>query len=304
MNRSIAQTYRLIRRGGRFLITSSPFLDRIVGDPLRKLERQHVPVDHLCASLATNQVACHGLELYFPLHDVGTVSSILLYEDYEPVTRKVIQDFLEPGMTFVDLGANIGYFTLLGARAVAPNGKVYSFEPIPSTFRFLEKNVAANNLGRIVTAVENAVSNTHQFVRFSFDESNSVSASIQTGVSQPETNLEIEAVSLDEFFSSLGWPDVHLVKMDIEGAELAAMEGMRELSERNPQLKLIFEFLYQNLVQNDIQPEHLFNTLRDLGFNRFRVLHNPTWVIEFPVDIPKLVALAKRVNLNILAEKS
>ena len=303
MNKSLARTYTFLRRGGRHLATSAPFLDRVVGDPLRRWEKRHVPVEQVCQAMATKEVACHGFKLSYPLDDVGTVSSILLYGDYEPVTRKVVQEILKPGMRFVDLGANIGYFTLLAAEAVGPGGRIYAFEPIPSTCDFLTRNVNANGFGEIVEITQKAVCNSRGYVRFTFDEKDSVSAKIQSVIREPTSDLDIEATSLDEFFSSLGWPDVHLVKMDIEGAELAAMEGMEELSDRNPNLKVIFEFLYQNLVERDIQPEELFHSLQRRGFNHFRVLHTHQWLLDFPGAIPRLVSLAKRANVNILAEK-
>lgn len=70
--------------------------------------------------------------------------------DYEPETRELFERIVKPGMSVIDAGAQIGYFTLLFARLVGRDGKVYSCEPDPMIYPLLQKNVAANDLGGTV----------------------------------------------------------------------------------------------------------------------------------------------------------
>jgi FkbM family methyltransferase len=258
----------------------------------------------LLQPVAGGQVTCHGFTLSFRPEDMGVISTLLLYRDYEPETTQVVRELLCPGMTFVDLGAHIGYFTLLAAQAVGLHGRVIAFEPIPTTREILARNVIQNGCNDFVTIVPRAVSDISKYVSFCLDNENSVSAKISAAGSEVKDVQAIEAVSLDEFFAAEGWPSVHLIKMDIEGSEMAAIAGMKELSSRNPNLKLIFEFHEHNLHRMTIEPEALFQALRPCGFSRFRILRRHYGSLEMPRDIPKLMSIGKHLNLNILAEKA
>lgn len=115
--------------------------------------------------------------------------------------------------------------------------------------------------------------------------------------------VEVDATSLDEFFRGKGWPPVHVVKMDIEGAETAACEGMKELSLRNPDMKLIVEVNFQNLVGTGVTLEKLFGSIQACGFSRFRVLWRRGSDLRLPREMSRLEALARVVNVNLLCEK-
>jgi FkbM family methyltransferase len=206
-------------------------------------------------------------------------------------------------MTFVDLGANIGYFSLLTAQAVGPAGRVFAFEPLPSMADFLARNVRDNGLDNVVQVVRKAVSERTDVVGFCFDEHNSVSAHIHTEGHPAGSTIDVESVTLDTFLAEAGWPPVHLVKMDVEGAKLAAIRGMRELVGRNKELVLVFEFLHQHFGVDTERLHELFDTLGTLGFARFRVLHRDGGAVRLPGDLPQLVTLSKRANLNILAQQ-
>ena len=78
--------------------------------------------------------------------------------------------------------------------------------------------------------------------------------------------INVETTSLDYFFEQAGWPPVHLIKMDIEGAELAALQGMTKLIERNRAMYLMLEFVPQILRSAGVNPDDLLGRLRGLGF--------------------------------------
>jgi FkbM family methyltransferase len=298
MNRLFAGIYLSLRRQVRAVIGRSRVLDRVVGDRLRRLERK-VPVVKIAGSLAQpGYVICHGLRLHYPPHDPTTVVSILLHGDYEPETRAVVQKSLKPGMTFVDLGANIGYFTVIAGKSISPGGRVYAFEPLPPIADYLERNIRENGLQDVVRVERLAVSDQSGVVRFSAGETSSVGAHI---ADTSGAGIDVPTVSLDDHFARAGWPRVDFVKMDIEGAELAALRGMRELARRSQRLTLVFEFLYDRF--GDGGATELFDTLRQLGFMRFRILHRDGETLQLPEQITGLLALSKRTNVNVLAEK-
>jgi hypothetical protein len=113
----------------------------------------------------------------------------------------------------------------------------------------------------------------------------------------------VETITLDDFFAGEGWPPVHLIKMDIEGAEKLALEGMMELSARNPDLKLILEFSPGTQRAASVTPEELFDTLATLGFRKFFAIKGGLQPLAIPEDIPRLVRLAGDGYVNLLCEK-
>jgi FkbM family methyltransferase len=182
---------------------------------------------------------------------------------YEPELTAVVCALLKPGMTFVDAGANIGYYTLLASSLVAPGGKVFAFEPDPVAFDYLETNARLNDI-TVASVFRRALVEHPGTVRFTrvaleggFVSVGSVSAAMQT---------EIEADSLDHFFEGHGWPPVDLIKLDVEGAEPRVLAGMKSLAERNPRLKLIMEFNLIALKRAGCTPARLSAILIDLGF--------------------------------------
>ena len=112
-----------------------------------------------------------------------------------------------------------------------------------------------------------------------------------------------DVISLDMFFKSQGWPAVQAIKMDIEGSEVLALEGMRQLVKRNPGIKLIIEInpTYLNIAGKT--PEGLLALLGELGFRRAWVLVDKK-SYKIPQDIPGLVARGRRqLYLNLLCEQ-
>ncbi|MGY4706900.1 FkbM family methyltransferase [Candidatus Bipolaricaulota sp. J31] len=294
----------------RFLILHNSFLDRTIGDLFRKLERWLRPYDYLLSLSSSGRIMTQGGILTYRPEDRGIIITLLLHGEYEPETTEAILGFLKPGMTFIDLGAHIGYFTLLAAKTVWPSGRVYAFEPVPSTCQVLQHNVAVNRFDSVVTVIPKAVSDKSGIGHLILPPESTVSARILTGEKhrksvEDERIIEVETISLDDYFQQIGWPEVNLIKMDIEGAEIQALKGMKELSRRNQNLKLIIEINYPHLIRLGIHPREIVETLQLCGFTKFRPLkrgYTVQWAM--PQDLPKLSALAKRMTFNLLCEKS
>jgi FkbM family methyltransferase len=146
---------------------------------------------------------------------------------YEPGVTDVIVTALRAGDVFVDVGANVGYFTLLAAALTGPEGRVIAFEPNPANCAVLERSLAANAFTnvelhpyaaaerRMACALEIAGTNSNGTL---------LDAPVGTDAAQ---HMAIEAVAIDDVLGAL--PRVDIVKMDIEGAEPRAFQGMREL---------------------------------------------------------------------------
>ena len=150
----------------------------------------------------------------------------------EPQVQQALVKHLRPGMTFYDLGANIGYFSLIAARLVGPTGRVVSFEADPEIAARLRENLARNNYSR-ARVEQKAVWSQDTTVSFSRVDPHT---SPDRGLGHVSTDssgdtITVEAVSLDSYVTAQNSPD--FLKCDVEGAEVEVFRGAgRLLAER------------------------------------------------------------------------
>lgn len=151
---------------------------------------------------------------------------------YELALQEALGELVQPGMIAYDIGANIGYITLLLAHLVGENGVVYAFEALPTNLERLETNVAQNQMDSRVNIVHSAVVERSGPVEFMVGPSGGMGKAVG---SVGRTNIEysnlitVPGVSMDEFVYEDKNPVPQLVKMDIEGGETLALPGMKHL---------------------------------------------------------------------------
>ena len=189
---------------------------------------------------------------------------------------QLLRQILRGGMTFLDVGAYVGYFTLVGSSLVGPSGHVHSFEPDSFAYGYLVRNIEANSSAN-VTAVNKAVSDVAGQAVLSRDPSGP--ESFIGNAPEGAGGYTVETVTLDSQFEALGWPRVDVVKMNIEGSEMAALKGMRELSARNPNLRLIVEFNPKAMARAGTRNDDFTATLKSLGFREGRVVERGSELI-------------------------
>ena len=160
--------------------------------------------------------------------------ALIYYQGYsEPETARFLMAFLKSGMTFWDVGAHIGEYSLLAARCVGGAGSVHAFEPQPKMFEFLQRNVAANQLSN-VTSHCIAVSDRAGSAEFSLHPEPSMAFLNPTGiVDLAFPTISVRTTALDEFWkSSRQLPNI--VKVDVEGAERSILMGSKSLLQLPP----------------------------------------------------------------------
>ncbi|GET37517.1 FkbM family methyltransferase [Microseira wollei] len=194
-------------------------------------------------------------------------SRTILLGLYEKPVMQLFMQLVKTDMTVIDVGANIGYYTVVASRLVGKGGRVYAFEADSDAFAFLQRNLAENQCDNVV-AVPQAVSN-RQGTAFFYRPEPERAYIVTEGV--PKTGQQVPMISLDEFFAQQNWPSIDLIKMDIEGGEQAALEGMQELSQRNPSLQLIIEFNMSTMARSRVSPFSIIATLRKLGFQKAQI---------------------------------
>ncbi len=228
--------------------------------------------------------------------DAKDRGELAIHGVYEPLATDLVQAELRPGDVALDVGANIGYYTLIFARGVGPAGRVFAFEPEPGNFALLEENVAANGY-RNVTLARLAVSDRAGRAQLYLDADNAGDCRMYDSHDQRPC-VDIETVPLDDHFASLDRVD--LIKMDIQGAEPAALRGMRGLLERHRQVKLLVEFWPYGLQLFGADPKEFLSALREAGFalwnlNERRGRVERTEVAELLAEYPP--ALDSATNL-------
>lgn len=184
---------------------------------------------------------------------------------YEPDVVRSLEAHIKPGAVVVDLGAHVGFYTLLAASLVGPRGRVYAFEPQVEVRRVLARNVVLNGYEGSCRILPYAVADTTANRTLFVTSHQSDQSSLFAGNNVSEKAI-VETVSLDEFFAAEGWPSVDFVKIDVEGAERLVLEGMRELSARSPQLKLVMEYGTDLARRAGYSGQELANVLLELGF--------------------------------------
>lgn len=150
---------------------------------------------------------------------------------YEPELQAALRDLIRSGAIVYDVGANIGYVSLLLAKAAGATGKVFAFEALPENVERWHRNVALNGMESRMSLFAGAVTQTKGPVRFLVHASGGMGKAVGSA-GRADTYLSeinIPGISLDEFVYGMGNPSPDVVKMDIEGGEVLALPGMRRL---------------------------------------------------------------------------
>jgi FkbM family methyltransferase len=200
----------------------------------------------------------------------------------EPGTRRVLTKMLGPGMTFVDVGAHIGLLTLAGARSVGHTGQVFAIEPGPAAFNALCQTIAMSGLAANIRTRRQAVGACPERRTFYIRTVIGHSSLMPSTLSEPGIEeVEIDVSPLDDIIPEGQRVDV--VKIDVEGAELAVLAGMTRIIAENPHVAIIAEYGPSHLRATEISPETWFASFRDRGFESFLIdeLSGETRPVQF-----------------------
>lgn len=216
---------------------------------------------------------------------------------YELDTLRQMRRLLHPGGWFVDCGANIGYLTMLAARRVGAGGRIDAFEPDPINRARLKRHLAENGLNAQVQVHPAAVSDRSGRMSLYHPRGaghNHGMASAYSSMFAEADEYEVPVVRLDEQLT--GVPD--LIKLDVEGGELAALRGMRGLLQSPSPPRLIIEHNRVTAAAAGYAPSELFRLLQSIQ-PRYRVF----WIGRklHPVTSPERLDLLER-QVNLLVE--
>ncbi len=213
-------------------------------------------------------------KMYVDIGDMGDLTPALVSSGiHDKQMTEVIKSIITRGMVCLDIGAMIGYFTLIMARLVGEEGKIFAFEPSPHNFDLLVKNIAINGYDNI-TAVPKAVSNKNEKTELFLDRINLGSHSLVTPGENTHTLgkdiIEVEAQTLDSLFRDYNGK-IDFVKIDAGGAETAVLEGMETIINQNKDLMIITQFQPGPLATFGSSSEEFQNRLIQYGFKLYDI---------------------------------
>ncbi len=216
-----------------------------------------------------------------PFFDVAgfqmCISDESVYEytlkEYEPDVIRHFASAIKPGDIVIDVGANIGYYTLVAARCVGEGGRVYAFEPDPTNFNMLTENVKANSFTNVVP-LQKAVCATTGTTQL-LQKKASTHSLFDHPLAPTKRSIPVDAVALDDFLGALSEADqkrISLVKIDAEGAEPLILEGLVNVIKRKSTLTIICELLPGFYTPDHPSryvhaPADLVSFLQTLGFS-------------------------------------
>lgn len=186
---------------------------------------------------------------------------------HEEETTKLFKKIVRPGNIVLDLGANIGYFTLIASKLVGSNGKIFSFEPDQKNYEYLTKNINFNNFKNIST-FNKAVSSKNGKEKFYFCSYDSGHHTLKQplgieayskGRAYQEEYRIVETVAIDSFLAQ-NKIDVDIIKIDVEGAEALAFQGMSKTLSK-PNIKIFMEYFPLLINKMGSSPKDMFNEL-------------------------------------------
>jgi len=207
-----------------------------------------------------------GFTIAMPSEEWRLAIHLFNHGHFEHGTEKFFQTLLRPDMVVVDVGANLGIYTLHAAKAGC---QVHSFEPTPTIFSLLRENLKANEFegSTKIHLYEIAAAEEEKIVDFHVCQTVSGHNSMLYAPDTVTETIKVKASKLDSILSG----NIDIVKIDVEGAEQLVLQGMTQIINNNPQIKIIIEYAPENLTKANVDPQKFFGYIKSLGFEIHRI---------------------------------
>lgn len=241
----------------------------------------------------------------------------LLTQKHEVETTLHVQRLLKQGMVVLDIGAHVGYYSKMASQLVGDTGRVVAFEPHPRNHDYLTRNVGGRKnvtILQVALAETEGTAELYDYLMMSasgslhYDENirNVQMAQVSAHDIAPRIGKDFEpkkysvrTAPVDSLLADLGIREVHLVKMDIEGAEMGALRGMRETIKNSPQLALIMEYNPLGLKAFGHAPVAALQEVLAMGFQNLSVIEADGQLTDYTQDKAGLEKLTQRLEQNM-----
>ena len=200
---------------------------------------------------------------------------IYLFGVWEPHLTAWLRHRLAPGDTFIDVGANIGYYSLLASRLVGPDGTVVAIDASRAFTEQLTANAQLNGATNIRT-IHAAVSDTARVLSFALaSETNLGGTTIVPFTAPPQARFELSAVPLPMLLEPSEISAARVIKIDVEGAEGQVVRGMEPLLDQfRDDVEIVVEVNPKRIAKVGDCLEELFTTMDRHGFHAYRITND------------------------------
>lgn len=235
---------------------------------------------------------------YFPTKFNWDMKLEMLTKKYERETTILFNKIIKPGMVIIDIGAHIGYYTTLFSKLTGADGKIYAFEADIDNFKLLKKNI---NKYKNINIYNIAIADKNGRIDFYKVKNSTGCHSIIKANNAVKTS--VQATTLDNFMVENNINQIDIIKIDIEGAEPLAFQGMKKLFNKNKNLSIVMEFSPDSFNENQPDPAEFLNNLNKQGFKIFQIIKNGKTLPFSGKNIAEL-KLNKEGSINLLLKKN
>lgn len=223
------------------------------------------------------------------------------YQD-EKFESKVFEAHLKPDMTVLDLGANIGFYTVLARSVVGQEGRVFAFEPFPDNADLVRASVKENSFTNVIVveaAVSDKVGKTTLYLSpDACSEHSLLNLNFQHSLDSTVNKIEVQVVTVDDYLErNVGNLKVDFIKMDVEGSESRAINGMKKVLDSNKHIVLMTEFWPNGFKEDKKNPRDFIETLYQLNF-KIHNIDNLAQKVE-AVTVDEMMQIADFRSKNI-----
>ena len=196
---------------------------------------------------------------------------IYVFGVWEPDLSAWLRRSLSPGRTLIDVGANVGYFSLLGSKLVGPSGRVIAVEALPATYRQLTGNLARNDAAN-VRALNLAATAEPGIVTLYGGEAHNSGTTSTVAIQGLEALTQVEGLPLAQVLTADELAAARVVKIDVEGAELDVLRGLAPALDSMPaDVELVVEVSPDDQVARGRRPQEPIELLAAAGFHPYRL---------------------------------
>jgi len=220
---------------------------------------------------------------------------------WEETETELVKKLIKKNDLVVDIGANIGYFSLIFAKLVGPGGKVFSFEPELENLNLLKKNIEVNGYKNVI--IENtAISDSDGKTKLYLSKNDRGHHRISQSEKQNKNAVTVTKITLDQYFEKkTDSKKISFIKIDVEGSEIGVLKGMTSILQGNNNLKLLVEYCPNHILDYGAKPEEFVQILKTNGFNIYQI--NPERKILEPVSEKILLNIPAKSCINLICKK-
>ena len=256
--------------------------------------------------LKTDYAETWGGKIHVHNDDTGSLSTLSISGVFGPRDTQTVKDNVFSGNIVVDLGANVGYFTCLLAKIVGEGGKVFAFEPDPRNLKLLRRNIQENDYKNVIIA-DKAVSDVNgSCTLYSSQKKFGANRIFESKKNQTRDFIPIksETICLDDYFEKQNLlKKIDFIKIDIEGSEFRAFNGMKKILGLNNNLKIFTEIAPSLLEDAGSSGKQVLDFLQEHKFINFFISDNRKNTLSKITKNELLIQLEQLHIINILCTK-